>query len=237
MRTPGTGTAIVGWAIGPAFLVLAGWFLFFSPQADIPRTEIREVDLEQIKPGALRTPLLDASKAMVGGLNHSCSECHKVFTSREGKHELLQHKEIVLKHGMNARCLNCHHGESRDNLVLHDGTLVAFDQSPRLCSQCHGTVYRDWQRGMHGKTMGSWDAASGKQYRLSCSECHDPHSPAFPAYVPLPGPSTLRMGDQSHKAEPKQKHSPLRRWSEPATENGPENGHEHKDEKSKESGS
>ena len=158
-----------------------------------------------------------------------------MFAATEGNRALLQHKESVLKHGMNARCLNCHFGENRDKLVLLDGTLVDFGESPRLWSQCHGTVYRDWQRGMHGKTMGSWDAASGKQYRLSCSECHDPHSLAFPAFVPLPGPSTFRMSDQSLKGEPEHKHSPLRRWSEP--ENGPATEHEHKDEKPKESGS
>jgi hypothetical protein len=72
-----------------------------------------------------------------------------------------------------------------------------------LCAQCHGTTYRDWQRGMHGKTMGSWDKSSGKQRRLLCTECHNPHAPAYGRLAPLPGPRTLRMnaGDEKDHQE------------------------------------
>lgn len=211
-------SSMVLWAIGPMFLVVAAWLVFASPAGDIPKGEVKLVSRDDIRPGAWRTPLKDADKGIVNGMTHSCSECHKLFTPVPGENRVaLQHTEIRLKHGMNARCLNCHDGEDRDKLVLHNGTLVGFDEAPRLCSQCHGTVYRDWQKGVHGKTMGSWDASSGKQVHLTCNECHDPHSPAFEAMAPLPGPDTLRMGDQTRHGGHEGPHTPLRTWSkEPA---------------------
>jgi hypothetical protein len=79
-----------------------------------------------------------------------------------------------------------------------------------VCAKCHGPAYRDWQKGTHGKTLGSWQAGDSRR-RLGCTECHDPHSPAYPRIVPLPAPTTLRMGDQDiirREDEPDQ--SPLR---------------------------
>ncbi|MEK6701949.1 MAG: hypothetical protein AABZ53_06785 [Planctomycetota bacterium] len=214
-----TASSAMVWAIGPAFLGVAVWLMGSTPGTQIPTTKPATIASADITPGPMRRPLSDAARANVNGTAHACSECHKLFTPSQGeKHALLQHKEIELKHGMNARCLNCHDGANRDMLVLHDGTLVTFGQTPRLCSQCHGTVYRDWQRGMHGKTMGSWDVRSGNQKRLACNECHDPHSPKYLPQRLLPGPNTLRMGEQDHADEPEERHTPLRRWSQPASE-------------------
>lgn len=211
---PRRAASIVVWLIGPAFLGVGAWLALGSPKADIPKGQINLVPIEQVHRGPWRTPLRDASESIVGGMQRPCSECHKLFApSPVEARTLVQHKGITINHGMNTRCLNCHDGTDRDKLVLHDGTLVNFDQAPRLCSQCHGTVFRDWQRGAHGKTMGSWDVASGKQRRLDCNECHDPHSPAFPTLSPLPGPSTMRMGDQSRSEAPAHRHAPLQRWS------------------------
>lgn len=208
-------TNAVLWAIGPGFLLVAGWLLFLSPSAKIPLNDIRIVARADIKPGAFRNPLMDANLAEVDGIRRPCSECHKLFTtSTEPNRTLVQHKDIQMSHGMNTRCLNCHDNANRDKLVLHDGTLVGFNEAPRLCSQCHGTVYRDWVRGMHGKTMGSWVADSGEQTRLACNQCHDPHSPAYRPMAPLPGPDTLRMGDQSIEGSHTGRHSPLRQWSQ-----------------------
>lgn len=219
-------TSLVIWAMVPGFLVVAGWLAFASPRAEIPRGEVHVVAASDIRPGAWRSPIKNSSDGVVNGSQRQCSECHKLFTeSTHDKQTLIQHKDIVLKHGMNARCLNCHSGADRDKLILHDGTLVSFAETPRLCSQCHGTVYRDWERGMHGKTMGSWDVTSGNQKRLTCNECHDPHWPAYKAFTPLPGPNTMRMGDQSHVPEAAERHEPLRRWSQPDGKT-PEQKHE-----------
>lgn len=228
MSTAPARMSWIAWLVGPGFVAVAAWLMVAPPRADIPRGEVHVPPREQIQPGPWRFPLLDAKKAMVQGQNRPCSECHRLFApaSDENGRVWVQHKDIVLKHGINTRCLNCHDGSDRDKLVLHDGTLVEFGDAPRLCSNCHGTVYRDWQKGMHGKTTGSWDASSGNQVRLRCNECHDPHSPAYKPIAPLEGPTTLRMGDQKHHAEKPTKHAPLRRYSE-STEESSDHGGEH----------
>jgi hypothetical protein len=214
-----TSGSLIAWAIGPVFLALAAYLLFLSPRADVPRGEVTLVALDRIAPGGRRSPMGNPPSVVVGGFTHKCNECHSLFDSPPvDRRTLTQHTNITFEHGMNNRCFNCHDRRNRERLVLHDGTTIGFDEVPRLCSQCHGTVFRDWQRGMHGKTMGSWDATSGKQHRLNCNDCHDPHSPAYKPIQPLPGPHTLRMGDQSHaeESEPShERHMPLRHWSSP----------------------
>lgn len=220
------------WLVGPGFVAVAAWMLLASPKVEIPRGEVYLVPREEILPGATRQPLLDASQAVVQGQVRPCSECHRLFAPAPEKIDrvAIQHDHIKMNHGINVRCLNCHDGADRDKLVLHDGTLVSFADAPRLCSNCHGTVYRDWERGMHGKTMGSWDASSGAQVRLRCVECHDPHSPAYSAMAPLAGPTTLRMGDQTRHHSPHGKISPLRKWSQEPHDDAPA----HEDESSHE---
>ena len=217
----------IAWLVGPGFVAVAAWLAMSPTKAEVPRGEVHLVPRDQIQPGAWRQPLLDAKQAVVQGQTRPCSECHRLFApSPETVDRVsIQHDNIKMHHGMNTRCLNCHDGADRDKLVLHDGTLVEFSDASRLCSNCHGTVYRDWQRGMHGKTMGSWDASGGKQERLRCNECHDPHSPAYKPMVPLAGPTTLRMGDQTRHHDPDHKASPLRKWA--GTE---EHANEHADE-------
>jgi len=221
MTLDSKGRVLAIWLVGPVFLGMAVWLAASPKSAPIPITPTREVSIESIRPGAWRTPLKHANEAKINGAVRPCSECHRLFgTPPEENRTLIQHKDIVLAHGMNRRCLNCHYGADRDKLVLHDGTLVDFNETPRLCSNCHGTVYRDWQLGMHGKTTGSWDTSNGNQQRLACNECHDPHAPRYQAFEPLPGPVTLRMGDTSRVHEPNGKHEPLRRWSTPAHGDG-----------------
>ena len=72
---------------------------------------------------------------------------------------------------------------------------MGYDQVQDLCASCHGPTYRDWEKGIHGRTNGYWDTSKGEQTRLVCTQCHDPHAPAFGKLVPLPGPNTLRMND------------------------------------------
>ncbi len=204
------------WAIGPAFVLIGAVIILVPQRAEVPRGDMNIVSRDRIIPGAPRKHMGEPPSVVIGGFDHACNECHKLFNSPPvERRTLTQHTHITLNHGMNNRCFNCHDRNNRERLVLHDGTLLRFDQVPRLCSQCHGTVFRDWQRGTHGKTMGSWDASSGKQVRLNCNDCHDPHAPAYKRIAPLPGPHTLRMGDQSRTEEPPHRHMPLRRWSLP----------------------
>lgn len=199
------------WVIAALFVLLAGWLAFGSPGAHIPVSPAQTPPKAELQPGPRREPMREPPSIAMGGFTHSCNECHRLFESSTApKQQMMQHAHVRLNHGMNDKCLNCHDRENRERLVLFDGTLVGFDRVTDLCSRCHGTVYRDWERGTHGKTLGSWDARSGDQRRLTCTECHDPHAPAYPPLVPLAAPDTLRMGNQS---APLDHHdaSPLRR--------------------------
>jgi len=192
----------------------AAWLALASPSPQVPRPPAAVVALKPIPTGPRRETTGDPPTVVNGGFEHRCMECHRLFDSPPmERRTLTQHTEIHFRHGMNNRCFNCHDKKNREVFALYDGTTIGFDKIPQLCSQCHGTVFRDWQRGMHGKTLGSWDAGSGKQRRLTCNECHDPHSPAYPKYEPLPGPNTLRMGDQTRDEAHMDRHRPLRRWS------------------------
>ncbi len=159
--------------------------------------------------------MTDPAHLMIDGRPQTCIGCHQIFASASPAGATLSfHDDVRLNHGMNNRCSNCHDPYDHQRLILRNGTTVPFAQTPQLCAQCHGTVYRDWQRGTHGKTLGSWLTHSIEQLRLTCNECHDPHSPRYDHTQPLPGPRTLRMGDQ----RPAPLHhdpsgeSPLQRW-------------------------
>ncbi len=142
----------------------------------------------------IRTPKF-APQIELAGFHYQCNDCHRLFPSpMETDRRLTQHTDIVLKHGINTRCFNCHHRENRNAFVDDAGGEIPYDQPQLLCARCHGTVYRDWQHGVHGRTNGYWDTACGPATRLRCVHCHDPHEPPFPPLTPAPGPQTLRMG-------------------------------------------
>ena len=120
-----------------------------------------------------------------------CSECHADLEVDETRRELDFHEDIVLKHAEQQRwCLDCHNHTNRDKLRLANGQVIFFEKSYLLCGQCHGTIYRDWKAGVHGKRTGYWNGR--KQYRL-CVHCHNPHNPKFKPLEPLPPP--IRPGE------------------------------------------
>ncbi len=162
---------------------------------------------------------------------YRCSECHRIIPPpAEVRRQPVQHREIVLAHGINTHCLNCHHPTNRDAFVDDRGDEIPWDQPQQLCAKCHGPVYRDWQNGSHGRTNGFWDTTQGTQARRKCIECHDPHRPPFPSMHAAPGPHTLRMGPQDHDEHP-DGHDPLRfgsrtsRTSTHGTGDAAEKGH------------
>jgi hypothetical protein len=145
-------------------------------------------------PTPVRQPTL-RPRYVAAGFEYRCSDCHMILPApAEAADRLTQHTEIVLEHGINTRCFNCHHRTQRDCFVDDFGQPISWDQPQLLCAKCHGPVYRDWQHGAHGRVNGYWDTARGLQPRLRCIECHDPHRPPFGAMRPAPGPQTLRMG-------------------------------------------
>ncbi len=116
-----------------------------------------------------------------------CSQCHKDMTPNPKRRELKEeHTNIVLNHAQGQRwCLDCHDLTNRDKLHLISGEKIGFDESYRLCGQCHGDKYRDWKVGVHGKRTGEWN---GRKQYLLCAHCHNPHSPRFKPLKPLPPP-------------------------------------------------
>jgi len=116
-----------------------------------------------------------------------CSGCHAdMEVNRERRVLEDMHDDIVLNHGPKERwCFDCHNPDDRDRLRLANGTLIGFEESYKLCGQCHGTIFRDWREGIHGRREGYWNGA--KSYLL-CANCHDPHAPHFKAIKPLPPP-------------------------------------------------
>lgn len=114
-----------------------------------------------------------------------CSDCHEDEEPNPQRRELKdEHDQMKLVHG-DLWCLHCHDLNDRQKLHLADSTLVAFDESWRLCTQCHGKKLPDWRVGVHGKRMGSWRGA--KDY-WNCVACHNPHHPRFEPLEPKPAP-------------------------------------------------
>ncbi len=128
---------------------------------------------------------------------YQCNECHRTFLSPKGRRRgVAERHYIKFDHGNNDFCLNCHHRTNREAYAAYDGSQIPADEPDRLCSKCHGMVYRDWEIGAHGRRNGFWMASMGEVKQLYCIQCHDPHTPKFEALSPMPGPS---VGDRQAK--------------------------------------
>jgi hypothetical protein len=116
-----------------------------------------------------------------------CSECHRDLPVDRTRRPLTaMHDDIVLRHDEEHRwCLDCHDANDRDRLHLASGEPVSFEESYRLCGQCHGEKLRDWRAGVHGRRTGMWN---GPKRYLLCAHCHNPHSPRFEPLAPRPAP-------------------------------------------------
>ncbi len=120
-----------------------------------------------------------------------CRACHgpeKDFpVNFKRREDLLVHKNVKLNHGgVRVWCLDCHNPDDRNYLVpLSDGKPIDFDHSYLLCGKCHGTKFRDWRVGIHGRRTGKWN---GEKTYYRCVSCHDPHSPRFKPIEPMPPP-------------------------------------------------
>jgi Doubled CXXCH motif (Paired_CXXCH_1) len=117
-----------------------------------------------------------------------CTDCHdpEIPVNRKRRELKLAHQDIVLHHAEGQRwCLDCHDAEDRDQLHLANGETVPFEESYRLCGQCHGDKYRDWKAGVHGRRTGDWN---GRKTYLLCVSCHNAHAPAFAPLKPEPPP-------------------------------------------------
>ncbi len=207
--------------IGVAFFALGVYFVFGEPAFQQPSAATPAFDISEIDPSPRRTILGDPPMVTIDGYEQRCNSCHKLFKTvldPNRTRERTQHLDFTLEHGMNDYCFNCHDVDNRERLVLHDNSTVGFTDVALLCAQCHGPVYRDWDNGVHGKTLGAWSPEVGIQHKLTCTNCHDPHSPAYPPIKPLPGPNTLRMGnpDSAVHEEIGEERNVLLRWTREA---------------------
>jgi hypothetical protein len=112
-----------------------------------------------------------------------CNDCHDDVTRDEGPvpRELeFEHEDTKLAHG-NLWCRHCHDAVDPNNLRLADASLVPFEDSWKLCTQCHGKKLPEWRAGVHGKVTGNW---RGDREYVTCVFCHEPHTPPF---VPIEG--------------------------------------------------
>ncbi len=123
--------------------------------------------------------------------SYPCMDCHEdEETNLEIRELEEEHDELTLEHGGERFwCLTCHQPDNRDYLRSLKNNAIDFDQSYRLCGQCHFQRQKDWFFGAHGKRMGNW---LGERILYLCTECHDPHSPSIKPIKPNPPPKVRK---------------------------------------------
>ena len=177
----------INWAlVSGVFLFLAVAFVF-NLWGDIKKVDDNPiVDPSFISKEPVRKAMLKPEHSMLG---LECMSCHQSQTIRNHNTNFASaHGEIVLEHGGNNRCLNCHHPSDRNKLLASDGSGIGFEKSEMLCGKCHGVQLREWNAGIHGRVSGYWNQEKGEKNKLTCVQCHDPHSPKFKPLKPAPGP-------------------------------------------------
>ncbi len=138
--------------------------------------------------GAIET---GATNAMGEPVRVRCETCHALREDESAPRSAEQltrfHQSLVLDHG-NLTCLSCHAVGQPPKLKLADGTLLDTHDAIRLCAQCHGVQYDNYQHGAHGGMNGYWDLSRGPRVRNHCVDCHAPHAPAIKPVQPRPPP-------------------------------------------------
>ncbi len=166
----------------------AGGTAAFGP-ADFPEIDFDRELLPEVEEAGASDPdgVFRVRQPLAYEDYYPCTDCHGDMEVNLEQRQLEEmHDDISLDHGPKDRwCFDCHNPDDRDSLRLANGTLIGFDESYRLCGQCHGTIFRDWREGVHGRRDGYWNGA--KSYLL-CAHCHNPHAPRFEAIAPLPPP-------------------------------------------------
>lgn len=124
-----------------------------------------------------------------------CMDCHEDDNINIPVERTLteEHESIVLDHGGGRFwCLTCHNLKNMDVFRSMKEEPIDFNRPYLLCGQCHSPRQKDWYFGGHGKRIGTW---SGKKILLSCTECHNPHSPSIKPRPPDPPPKRHKGPD------------------------------------------
>ncbi|MGZ4961496.1 MAG: hypothetical protein ACXWC8_02975 [Limisphaerales bacterium] len=208
MKRSKSDAVLTGLAV--ALLVLAGAFLL-NLWGNPPAPQVIElVDTNFLSTATARVPAEFLFRTGADLSDFDCYACHDknkpppIRYDKEGKIIVpVEHKDIVMEHGSHDRnnlCFNCHNETKLDTLQTRDRREIAITNSPALCGSCHGPTYRDWERGIHGRTSGYWNTQLGPMNREVCTACHDPHHPKFPGRKPAPGPHLLHpVKEEKHQ--------------------------------------
>jgi hypothetical protein len=132
----------------------------------------------------------------------SCTSCHSSLASNASRRSADEppmqfHQGLKFSHGTLA-CVSCHNKDDYNALRLADSMSISYPNVMNLCAQCHAPQARDWEHGAHGGMTGHWDLTRGSRIRKNCIDCHDPHSPAFPAMVPTFKPRDRGLNPPHH---------------------------------------
>jgi hypothetical protein len=169
--------------------------------------------------------------------DYPCTHCHdNKFVDTRVRELQEEHTKLVFEHGGGRFwCYDaCHKGTDMDNLVSLRGRAVSYDESYKVCAQCHYQRL-DWYFGGHGKRQGAWEDQreipataeelrvedraqigrwTGERTILNCTECHDPHSPSIKPFEPSPPPK-VRSGLRPPSAKPEPEPKIWERLAEP----------------------
>lgn len=152
---------------------------------------------------------------------YPCSQCHDNWKTDETPRILAPVHEVALKHGEGRIwCLTCHDAKDRDHLRTMREGKVDFNESWKVCGQCHSNRQKDWYYGAHGKRAYFW---KGEKIRYNCTHCHNPHRPPFMHRKPQPIPP-VRAGLARMKA--KDKHESFKVWERHTPQAKMENKHD-----------
>lgn len=116
-----------------------------------------------------------------------CTNCHskpvEQLSLGRKVNEKKAHWHIEIVHGNEEvmNCFTCHNKSNPDELTSLTGKPIVFDESFKVCSQCHSTQYKDWVGGSHGKRLGGW---APPRITNTCTNCHNPHKPVFESRWP-----------------------------------------------------
>jgi hypothetical protein len=122
---------------------------------------------------------------------YPCTACHSALPPNPQPRLLAAPHPAALPHGAGRFwCLDCHQTRDRDQLRLLSGAPVDFNDSDKVCGQCHFRQHKDWHFGAHGKRVANWQ---GERQIYSCTHCHDPHDPVTKPRQASP-PPPVRAG-------------------------------------------
>lgn len=123
----------------------------------------------------------------------ACATCHGLLEASPAKalakHAEGVHAAIKVTHG-DLTCRSCHVPPTFESFRLVSGETAAYSSVMRLCAQCHGDKWTDFQHGAHGGMNGHWDLNRGPRVRNHCLDCHDAHAPAIRPMWPARPPRT-----------------------------------------------